>query len=526
MVAASRELLTWPAAPSSALPDTKDSMDFMLGRKRVVLASNRGPVRYSISGTGELVSERGQGGLVTALSSVMRHARVAWVASSMSDGDREASRRLDTRPDLRAVDEDLRLRLVNVAPAVYRRHYEVFSNPVLWLLQHSLGDELIERPSSSIKEAWRWGYLPVNRAMARSIVDELNEADTLPCVFIHDYHLYLAGHYVRQLAPHAFLQHFTHIPWPAPGEGVRLLGSIWRQILHCLLANDIVGFQTPRDVRNFLDDCGSCLPGARVDGSASAASYLGRRVEVRSYPISVDAGAIKEQAKSPEFAAYRSKLMSVCGEFTIVKVERVDPTKNTVLSMEAFRQMLMSHPDLIGRVTMLAFLVPSRTSIPEYRLFKQKLLDQVNSINRQFGRPGCLPIQVFYEDNYVQALAGMSLYDVLLVNPVADGMNLVAKEGPLVNRKDGVLVLSETAGAYDQLRLGALSVSHGDLKGTAETLYRALYMPRVERQRRAAFLRSSIERDDLTHWLRRQFHDVFSLSGGLRRIGQDAALTC
>ncbi|MDO8671674.1 MAG: trehalose-6-phosphate synthase, partial [Dehalococcoidia bacterium] len=338
MVTTARELLTWPVSPASALPDMEDSLKLMLGRRRVVLASNRGPVQYSVNGKGELVSERGQGGLVTALSAVTRHARVAWVASSMSDGDREASRRLDTRPGLRAVDENLRLRLVNVAPSVYRRHYEVFSNPVLWLLQHSLGDELIERPSSSIREAWRCGYLPVNRALARAIVDELNEADTLPCVFIHDYHLYLAGHYVRQLAPHAFLQHFTHIPWPAPGDGLRLLGSIWREILHCLLANDIVGFQTQRDVRNFLDDCSFSLPGVRVDRSASTASYLGRRVEVRSYPISVDVGAIQEQARSPEFAAYRSKLMSGCGEFTIVKVERVDPTKNTVLSMEAFRQ--------------------------------------------------------------------------------------------------------------------------------------------------------------------------------------------
>ncbi|MDP2659194.1 MAG: trehalose-6-phosphate synthase, partial [Dehalococcoidia bacterium] len=248
-------------------------------------------------------------------------------------------------------------------------------------------------------------------------------------------------------------------------------------------------------------------------------------VEVRSYPISVDVGPIQEQARSLEFAAYRSKLMSDCCEFTIVKVERVDPTKNTVLSMEAFRQMLISHPDLLGRVTMLAFLVPSRTNIPEYRRFKQRLMGLVDSINGQFGRPGYLPIRVFYEDNYLQALAGMSLYDVLLVNPVADGMNLVAKEGPLVNRNDGVLVLSETAGAHDQLRSGALSVRHGDLKGTADALYRALFMPRVERQRRAAFLRSSIEREDLTHWLRRQFQDVFSLSRGRGRRGQDAALT-
>lgn len=508
-MATARERMAWPASPG-AVGDVGDMLKVMLGRKRIILASNRGPVQYSLDRRGALVAQRGQGGLVTALTALLRHARVSWVASSMSAADREASRRLETSPQRRLLDESLKLRLVNVAPNTYRRHYQVFSNPVLWLLQHSLADQLVQRPPMLIKEAWRWGYLPVNRALARAIVDELTQADTVPWVFIHDYHLYLTGHFVRQQVPNAFLQHFNHIPWPAPGEGLRHLGAIWQEILHCLLSNNIVGFQTKGHALNFLNDCRLSLPGAQVDYSTNTVAYLGRSIGVRSYPISVDVDALREDARSMEFAAYRHKLASACSEFTIVKVERVDPTKNSLLSLEALRQLLVRHPELVGRVTMLAFFVPSRTNIPEYRRFTKRLMGLVESINGQYGMDGYVPVRLFYEDNYVQALAGMSLYDVLLVNPVADGMNLVAKEGPILNRKDGVLVLSETAGAHAQLRPGALSIRPDDLDGTSEALYQALFMDRTERQRRAAYLRAAIEREDLAHWLSGQFSDVLA----------------
>lgn len=507
-MATARDLLTWPQLPAADPGESAETLGAMLGRKRIILASNRGPVQYSLDRRGELVAQRGEGGLVTALTALLRHARVSWVASSMSAGDRVAARRLDQSPQMRMLDDRLRLRLVNVPDLAYRRHYEVFSNPVLWLLQHSLADSLVERPATLIKEAWRWGYVPVNHALARTVLEEMQAPDTAPWVFTHDYHLYLTGHFIRQQAPHAFLQHFTHIPWPVPGEGQRLLGAIWQEILHSLLAHDILGFQTQRDAVNFMDDCRESLPSCQIDSAAASISYSGRRSLVRSYPISVDVAAIREDASSIEYAAYRHKLASLCTEFTIVKVERVDPTKNTAFSLETFRRLLQARPELVGRASMLAFLVPSRTTIAEYRQFTQQVMSLVGSINAEFGAPGYLPVRVFYENNYLQALAGMSLYDVLLVNPVADGMNLVAKEGPMVNRKEGVVVLSETAGAHSQLSGAVLSVRPDDLDGTAEAMYRALRMPVGERRRRAASLRASIEREDLTDWIGRQLRDV------------------
>jgi len=520
-LATARERLTLPLSPAADLRGVGDALKLKLGTNRIILASNRGPVQYRRDRRGDLVAQRGQGGLVTALTSLLRHTRVSWVASSMSPADREAARHLERSPKHRLLDDSLRLRLVNVAGNVYRRHYQVFSNPVLWLLQHSLAGELAERPSTMVKEAWRWGYLPVNRALARAVVEELNEPDTVPWVFIHDYHLYLTGLFIRQQVPNAFLQHFTHIPWPEPGEGVRHLGPIWKEILRGLLSNDIVGFQTEDHVLNFLNDCRLSLPEAQVDYSTNSVFQLGRTVGVRAYPISVDVSELRETSESMEFAVYRHQLASLCSEFTIVKVERVDPTKNTILSLEAFRRLLTVHPELVGRATMLAFLVPSRTSIPEYRRFTQRLMDTVDSVNSQFVMPGYLPVRVFYENNYLQALAGMSLYDVLLVNPVADGMNLVAKEGPIVNKKDGVVVLSETAGAYTQLWPGVLSVRPDDIDGTAEALYQGLFMQREERRRRASYLRTSIQREDLTDWLGRQMQDalaVVSQPGGKVRM--------
>lgn len=513
-MAIAREINNWSASSLAETESVADMLASVLGRRRIIVASNRGPIQYSVDRRGELVAERGQGGLVTALTSLLRYARVAWVASTMTAGDREAARRLETASEPASLDDYLRLRLVDVADKAYERHYQVFANPLLWLVQHSMANELIERPVRLIKEAWRWGYLPVNRAMARGILAELDRADTAPLVFIHDYHLYLTSQYVRERAPHAFLQHFIHIPWPAPGYGLRWLGPVWREILQGLLCNDIIGFQTESHVRNFLYDCRSSLPDVRVDPDSGTAYYRGRMVRVRAYPISVDVASLREQAMSDEVLAYRRKLEPFCGEMTIVKVERVDPTKNTLAGLVVFRRLLEGHPELVGKARLLAFLVPSRTGIPEYRSFHRRLMATVDSINAEFGCGAYQPIHVFYENNYLQALAGMSLYDALLVNPLADGMNLVAKEGPILNQKDGVLVLSEGAGAHSQLAHGALSIDPSDIDGTVRTLFYALTMPKEERKRRALLLRSAIEAQDLIQWLTQQFRDALVMGAG------------
>jgi trehalose 6-phosphate synthase len=414
--------------------------------------------------------------------------------------------------------EQLRMRFADFPAEAFHRYYHSFSNPILWFLQHSIWD-LLEREyrRAEIENAWHHGYIPVNRAFAKAVVKEVQQGDTAPYILIHDYHLYLAALFVRQYLPRAIILHFTHIPWPSPGVGCELLGSIWQQILAGLLANDIAGFQTRQYALNFLQDCEASLPGARVNYDTWEIAYRGRKVLVRAYPISVDVDGLRAAITSPEVQEYKRRILPLCGERTIVKVDRVDPSKNIATDLRAFRRFLEDHPELSGKVRLLAFLVPSRTSVPEYRRYSQEVMSLVRSINAQFACDGWQPIQVFYENNYYQALAGMSLYDVLMVNPLADGMNLVSKEGPIVNQRDGVLVLSEAAGSHAQLGGAVLSVKPTEVEEVANALRRALSMTEAERSLRAEKLRRAIEAEDLTRWLYGQFHDINMLVRGGHR---------
>jgi trehalose 6-phosphate synthase len=279
-----------------------------------------------------------------------------------------------------------------------------------------------------------------------------------------------------------------------------------------LCASDIVGLQTQGDVHNFLHTCEVFIEGAEVDYRERNILLDGRQIKVRSYPVSVDVANLRRQVRSPLFKEYGEKLQPYLGEKTIVRVDRLEPSKNIVRGFRAFDILLQRYPDLLGKVRFLAFLVPTRSRIKQYRRYAEEVDEAIVAINAKYGNDEWQPVTVFYENNYTQALAAMRLYDVLLVNPVADGMNLVAKEGPMVNTRDGVLVLSETAGAFEQLRKSALSVTPCDLEGAADAIYRALSMSPEEKSQRAASMKKSIEEEDLAWWLHRQLSDVTALA--------------
>lgn len=197
------------------------------------------------------------------------------------------------------------------------------------------------------------------------------------------------------------------------------------------------------------------------------------------------------------------------GKQTIVRVDRMDPSKNIALGFRAFGRLLERRPDMVGNVRFLAFLVPSREAIPEYRRYAREVWREIEQVNSRFCRGDWKPVEVFYQDNRVQAVAGMALADVVLVNPVADGMNLVAKEAPLVSERDSVLVLSKNCGAYGQLAHGAVGIEPTDVEATASALERALEMPAPERLRRTTVLRAVIDAEDLAWWVRSQLTDLF-----------------
>ncbi len=495
-------------------PELAELCRDLLGHQRLVIASNRGPVEHGADSNGAVVAQRGGGGLVTALSGVAQYTPLAWVACAMTEEDRLVARQArNGRLAVSSQGQDLVVRYAVPSPEAYHSYYSLVSNPLLWFVQHYLWG-LSDAPAigERLHRAWDEGYVPVNGLVAKAIVSEAQRKDCAPFVMIHDYQLYLVASLVRRRLPHVVLQHFIHIPWPAPDYWQFLPTRMRYAICRSLCANDIIGFQTGRYAQNFLQTCERVLPQAQVDCTSRTVKIGGHVARVRAYPISIDAARLRRTIETPDAKEYQRALLPLCGEQTIVRVDRLDPSKNIARGFQAFDLLLRTHPELHGRVNFLAFLVPSRTDLPEYRLYKESVDRLVCNINSKYGSNGWVPIRVFYENNYIQALAAMSLYDVLLVNPVIDGMNLVAKEGPIVNTRHGVLVLSEMAGAYEQLSRGVVPVAPTDIPGTADALHRALTMPQRERQRRHNYIKRVVAEEDLTAWLFNQLEDLRALA--------------
>ena len=483
----------------------------LLGDRRLIIATNRGPVTFVSAADGSLRPRRGSGGLVTALGQVGRHVPVTWVAAAMSEGDRRAAADPKLLRQATGEDDAIRLRFATVERPVYEAAYNVIANPLLWFLQHQLWN-LAERPiiDASTMRAWERGYLAVNEAFATAVVAQSRD-DRRPRIMLHDYHLYTAAERIRRARPQAILSHFTHIPWPPSSIWQNIAPAIRVGIANGLLANDIAGFQTERYAHNFLRMVESFVPDAKVDYGERTVRRRRRTTLVRHYPISIDAEATRLISGSRAARRRADQLLGAARERVIVRVDRLEPSKNIVRGFLAYEALLQRYPRLRDRISFLAFLVPSRTGLREYGDYGRSVQNAVDRINARYGSAGWRPVQIFYENDYTQALAGLSIADVVLVNPLVDGMNLVAKEAVVVSERDAVLILSETAGAFDQMADGALPVAPADVIGTADALATALAMPRDERRRRLAALRRGVEREDISWWLRIQLEDLAQL---------------
>jgi trehalose 6-phosphate synthase len=253
------------------------------------------------------------------------------------------------------------------------------------------------------------------------------------------------------------------------------------------------------------------LDGAVVDFEEGAVWWQGHCTQARAYPISISVTDERRLIQSRAGRRAAAKILPALGEKTIMRVDRIEPTKNIVRGFQAYAQMLGEHPELQGVVKFLAFLVPSRQSIPEYKRYNTEVFKIIEEINQHYGTDQWVPIEAFSGNDRTQALAAMQYYDVLLVNPIIDGMNLVAKEGPIMNQRNGVLVLSRTAGAFQQLGKASIPISPTDVTETAQALYTALMMSADERRILAALARQIVERRDLNAWLQRQISDINEL---------------
>jgi trehalose 6-phosphate synthase len=475
-------------------------------RRRLLVVSNRAPVTYGRDAHGRTV-RRGGGGLVTALGPLVSRHEITWIASAMTDEDQAVAAEASGAFDETGRDgSPYRLRLVTHDPLDFDRFYNQFANPALWFLQHGLWD-LAGEPR--LDEAWG-SYRRVNEGIAGAVIDEL-ATDTDRPVWFHDYHLYVAPPLVRAEYPEARLAHFVHIPWPDPAAWGVLPDEASRAIHEGLLANDVVGFHTQRWRENFLASAEAVL-GADVDLGAGMVEYAGRSTLVTAHPISVDTAEFDELAGRADVLAQARDLERIRSDRLILRVDRTDPSKNIVRGFQAFGVFLGEHPEMHGRVGMLALLDPSRQDIPQYAAYQDEIRAAAREVNDCFARDGWDPVVLEVRDAFPRSVAAYTQYDVLLVNAVSDGLNLVAKEAPLVNHRDGAVVLSRNAGAYEELAPWVVAVDPFDVAGQAEALHEALSLSEEERRSRAESIRAHVREHDLTDWLDLQLADLDRVS--------------
>jgi trehalose 6-phosphate synthase len=473
----------------------------------LVVASNRGPVAFQRDDDGVITPDRGTGGLVTALAGVLFESDATWMAAPMTEVDREVA---ETGKTLE-VDPAGHAAFVDLDPARYEGYYNGIANRVLWLLHHYLFD-LAYLPAWDEETRVLWDdYREVNRTFAQRLA---TEDDRKPVYLVQDYQLALVPRFLRELAPDARISHFTHTPFAGPTYLRLLPAGMREELLRGMLGADVLGFQSERWAENFLLCVRESLDGVRVDMRARRVEFEGRRVLVRAYPIALDPGPLRRMAATPEVKALRKELGAWRGDVKLLlRVDRLELSKNIVRGYQAFDLFLTRNPEWRGKVKFLSLLPRSRTEIPEYQVYAERCLEAAAALNAKHGDDDWTPLEIRTEEDYPAAVAAYGLYDALVVNPIYDGMNLVAMEGPLVNRRHGALVLSVNAGAYGRLGRHAIGVNPFDVAETADAIRAALEMPEEERIRRARGLMRAVLTSNPARWLTAQLRDLDAARG-------------
>jgi trehalose 6-phosphate synthase len=474
-----------------------------LNRRDLIIVSNRGPFSLQTNDDGEIVPQRSGGGLVTALLGMANQVPSTWISCAMSEEDRG---KMEIDLPLGTAENDIRVCFIAPEAQAYDWYYSVISNPLLWFLQHSIWD-FANAPTLNKEtwQAWEDGYTAINRQFAEVVVRNMQQNKRPSLIMLQDYHLYLAPRFIRQhmmRRKRSLLTHFIHIPWPGPEDWGLLPDRMRRAILTGLCSLDLVSFQTKGDALNFIRTVESLLPEAEVNYRKRRVFYNRNTTHVRDFPISIDVDSLRTQADADVVKQFRSWFVERFENNQIIlRIDRTEPSKNIIRGFQAYDEMLDNYPQHVGKVQFFAILVPSRLEVEEYQEYLNGVMAAAGNVNAKHGTSEWEPVRVLVGESYSRAVAAMQLYDVLLVNPVADGMNLVAKEGPIVNEKDGVLVLSERAGVHQQLGEHALVVSPCDVSATADALHTALTMDAGERKQRAEALRKNVEREDINYWL-------------------------
>ncbi len=445
-----------------------------------MLLSNRGPVSFAVDDDGGLTSERGAGGLVSGLTPLVeRSSDAVWIAAALSDGDRVAAGQGVVETD------GLRTRLLALDEAAFRASYDVVCNATLWFAHHGLFDAA-RRPR--LDRRWRqaWdAYRHVNEAFADAAAESAPEG---AAVLVQDYHLCLVAPRLRDARPDLRLVHFSHTPFASP-EWLRMLpDEAADDLLRGMAAHHGCGFHSPRWADAFV----ACCAARGVEPPPTGVS-----------PLAADAADLARVATAPACHEAGARLDDEIGDRQLIlRVDRVELSKNILRGFQAYDLLLEERPDLRERVVFAAFVYPSREGLPEYLAYRTEVEGAIARLNERWATPSWRPIVHDIDDDFPRSVAALERSDVLLVNPVRDGLNLVAMEGPLVNRRDGAVVLSTEAGAWDALAdAGAIGVNPFDVAATADALHQALTMPADERASRAASLRAAAGARSPAGWL-------------------------
>jgi trehalose 6-phosphate synthase len=464
---------------------------------KLIVASNRGPVSWHRTEQGGLEASRGFGGLVTALGGAMQDEPGTWVSVALGEEDAEVAKEHAGEPFEVGTDGGTyTLRLLDVGDR-YEPYYNEIANRLLWFTVHGLWGEPYEPSGRGWRDAWD-AYRSVNEDVARAVIAAAGDEDDVE-VHLQDYHLCTAARTVREALPRARILHYLHTPWVGPSELRRLPDAISEGVLHGLLAADVVAISSPIWANAFCRGA-EVVAGAHVDGRE--VSWEGHRTLVADFVLGVDEEDLRATAASQEAVEAGAWVEEERGDRAlVVRVDRTDLSKNILRGLHAYELLLERHPEHRGHTWHYAHLNPSRQGVPEYRAYLEACEEAAAGIAERFGED-CLTFAV--TDHYPTAIAALQRYDVLLTNPVRDGTNLVAKEGPVLNERDGVLVLGRDAGAADVLARGALLVNAYDVEAQAEALHAALTMGPAERTRRARRLRAAARRGAPAKWLAAQ----------------------
>ncbi|QNP63932.1 alpha,alpha-trehalose-phosphate synthase (UDP-forming) [Streptomyces genisteinicus] len=455
---------------------------------QILVASNRGPVSYTTTGAGELEARRGGGGLVSGLSAIDSGEQSLWVCAALGDGDREAVRRGVGEPGVRMLDID---------PAVHSAAYNGIANSVLWFVHHMLYQTPLEPVfDQEFRSQWD-SYRAYNRAFAEALAEA---AAPEAAVLVQDYHLALTPGMLRELRPDLRIGHFSHTPWAPPEYFGLLPDDIAGELLRGMLGADRLGFLTERWADAFTDCCD------RVVGGTG-------RTETGVHGLGADADFLRERAHRPDVGTRLAELREAVGpdRRTVVRVDRTELSKNIVRGLLAYRELLETRPEWRERVVHIALAYPSRQDLAVYRDYTAEVSRLAAEINDTYGTPGWTPVVVHVKDDFARSLAAYRMADVALVNPIRDGMNLVAKEVPVVSDAGCALVLSREAGAHAELGEFAITVNPYDVTATADALHRALTMPPAERADRTKHLAAAATALPPRRWFLDQLEALRSL---------------